>query len=132
MARTKRTAAKREAGPLRVPYEALKKRAKEDYGGEATGRLIMDLVRVALAYLKDEATPIELISRVPAKDYFSYALKTASEKPSSPINRDLFNPNFIDVETQWAAWEVGKPSMGLATLIDTMGTRTLCVKWAMW
>lgn len=122
MARTKRASLKREAGPLRAPFEALKASAKGDCLGESTGRLILELVRVSLTYLKNEAEPIDLISRVPGKDYFSYTLKSASDKPSSPINRAFFNPNLGTIEAQWAAWEVGKPTKGLTNLIYTMAS----------
>ena len=125
MARNKGPSVRREAGPLRVPYEALKKLTKKgDYVGVELAALIMDLVRVSLTYLQEKATPIALISKVPEKDYFSFALKSVPDKLSSPINRALFNPDFAKIQANWTAWEVGKPTSELPTLIYTMGSRS--------
>lgn len=112
----------REAGPLRAPYLNLKKLAKRDYGGAETGEQIIDLVRVSLTYLAEMAAPIDLISKVPGKNYFAFASKAGQSGTSSPINRDLFNPDHAAIEAGWRAWRVGNPPMGLSTLIYTMAS----------
>lgn len=122
VARKKRIDSDQEANPLRVPYERLKKIAASDFGGEATSNQIIELVRISLTFLNEMALPIELISKVPGKEYISYSLKTGPSKLSSPINKALFNPNTRIIESEWKSWKVGESPMGLAVLTYTMAT----------
>ena len=65
----------RPAGPLRTPYEALKRAALDNLGSRNTSSLIIDLVSICFEYLQTECTVVTLNPRVTDKRYFSFASK---------------------------------------------------------
>jgi hypothetical protein len=97
----------RDAGPLREPYEELKRLARSDCRSRATSDQIMRLVSTSLTFLNEMCDPVDLISLVPGKQYISYALKTDPRKLSRPINRALFNPDLASIEAAWNSWGGG-------------------------
>jgi len=91
----------RPAGPLREPYLALTKLAKVDLGGSATSKQLLDLVRISLHFLAVECIPVDLISSVTGKSYFSFALKSNPNLLSRPINKAFFIPSDKTIARQW-------------------------------
>ena len=110
----------RESGPLREPYERLKKLAAEDFGGRETADQIIHLVRISMTFLNEMAVPVPLISKVPGKNYIAFALKSDPEKLSRPINRDLFISDLATIDAQWKAWKIDCASVPLSTLTYTL------------
>lgn len=113
----------RPAGPLREPYNALKKAGKLNLADSTTSARLLDLVRISLDFLNAECFAVDLISRVTGKTYFAYALKSSPKLLSRPINKDLFLSTTATVEHDWIAWEK-KPSTRkvIEPLIYTMAS----------
>ncbi len=99
--------AHRPAGPLSDPYMGLKKAAKNDMGGSTTSTKLLEVIGISLDFLNNECIPVELISMVPGKTYFSYALKSHKKLLSRPINKDLFSKKET-VFKNWSALEKGR------------------------
>lgn len=97
----------RPAGPLRDPYLALTRLAKNDLGTAATSRQLLDLVLVSLRFLASKCISVDLISCVPGKDYFSFALKSNPKLLSRPINKKFFLPSERTIAQQWSQLEAG-------------------------
>src|SRR5437763_1649482 len=99
--------AHRPTGPLREPYESLKKSALADIRSAETSHRVLDLISICLDYLADECQDIELISEVTGKRYFSFAQRTSRHLLSRPINRALFEPDRRTIKTLWQSWAAG-------------------------
>src|SRR3990167_470156 len=97
----------RPAGPLREPYLALTRLAKNDLGTAATSRQLLDLVLVSLRFIASKCITVDLISCVPGKDYFSFALKSNPKMLSRPINKKFFLPSERTIAQQWRQLEAG-------------------------
>jgi len=91
----------RSAGPLTAPYLKLKAEAHHDLGSTATNDAIIQLVLIALHFLSSDCSTVPLKSRVPGKQYHSYALKTNTSAISRPVNESLFEPAESVISTQW-------------------------------
>jgi hypothetical protein len=113
----------RPAGPLSEPYKRLHLAAKADLkSGETSARLI-DLILTSLGFLSTQCKIVDLGSRVPGKDYFSFATKEEPGALSRPVNRSLFLAKQADVADQWKQWAAGgHKGKGTERLSYTMGT----------
>lgn len=107
---------------LRTPYLRLKALVGDDYGSQAAAEQVLALVRVSLTFLVQWATRVDLVSRVPGKQYISYALISDPGKLSSPINVALFNPDVAAIESLWKAWNGVDAIPGLGVLTYTMAS----------
>lgn len=111
----------RPSGPLQDPYIRLKLVASQDLASPATSDALLSLVSVSLNFLVSDCAPVPLISLVPGKQYYSYALKENPTALSRPVNEALFEPVETVIRHQWANPE-GLKSGQLARLSYTMGT----------
>lgn len=86
---------------LRVAYEMAKQSCHADWKGQRAGKAILNLTTISLNFLIKQCQQIELVSRVPGKQYLSY--KKASTV-ARPANRDLFLPDPNAISKYWEKW----------------------------
>lgn len=111
----------RPANPLQTPYLNLKLVATRNLKGPKTAAAINTLVSTALIFLERQCEQVELVSHVPGKVYFAYALKSAPHMISRPVNEALFEPDSQVISRQWTD-PSGLSEESLARLSYTMGT----------
>ena len=75
-------------------YELIKKKTSQDAQSAEVSQLIIDLTQASLSFLSSSCTQVPLISKVPGKQYFSFALRKKTTKISRPVNRQLFDLGF--------------------------------------
>ena len=97
----------RDMGVLRVPYEKLKKLARESLGSEVVSEQILELVLTSLRFLQEECSATALISRTPQKTFLAYARKLTPDQLSRPINAGLFRASPDVIAKQWHDWTSG-------------------------
>lgn len=107
--------------PLEAPYLNLKLAARHNLGGPGTAAAIDALVTTSLRFLDSQCGRVELLSRVPGKSYFAYALKSAPRMISRPVNEALLEPDPKVISRQWAD-QSGLSEKLLARLSYTVGT----------
>ncbi len=105
---------------MREPYIQLEAAASKDLKSDETRDRIGDLVSVSLDFLMSGCAPVDFVSCVARKAYFSYALKSRDELLSRPVHRELFIPDRKAVARLWKAWAAGKATT--APLGYTVGT----------
>ena len=86
---------------LRVEYEKVKMACRADYKSIKATKTILELVAVALAFLKRSCKPISLVSRVSGKDYFTF---TNGSIIARPANRALFIASIRTIKVLWKDW----------------------------
>ena len=117
----RRATARRSSGPLRAPYDALSIAAARNLRGEETREAILALTTVALKFLGKECVVVPLLSKVPGKQYYSYALHRTKTAYSRPVNKALFEASPSVVAKGWEDFGSLKPNK-LKRLLYTMGT----------
>ncbi|MEE8113724.1 MAG: hypothetical protein V3U06_04775 [Candidatus Binatia bacterium] len=75
---------------LSTNYELLKKRAALDSQSLDVAQLLVQVVKIALDFLTSRCIRVTLVSKVPGKAYFSFAIRGKSAKLSRAVNEDLF------------------------------------------
>lgn len=111
----------RAAGPLNDPYLRLKLLASQDLSSKDTADALMSLVSVSLEFLNSECISVPLISHVPNKSYFSFALKKNKSAISRPVNEAQFEPDASTLRRHWSNPQ-RLSSKELTRLSYTMGT----------
>lgn len=112
----------RTSGPLSEPYLQLKSLASLDLSSVSTSNALLSLIAVSLNFLNsNKCVRIPLISRVPNKKYYSFALKENKSAISRPINEAQFESNISIIEKHWNDTQKLN-SIDLAKLSYTMGT----------
>lgn len=86
---------------LRTEYEKVKEYCSADRKGERTGEAIFELVSTSLTFLLGQCAPIDLVSRVPGKRYFTYKKNNVVARPA---NKELFIPSLAEVGKLWLKW----------------------------
>jgi hypothetical protein len=81
----------------------------------------MSLVSVSLEFLASNCISIPLVSRVPNKSYYSFALKKNKTAISRPVNEAQFEPDATILRKHWSNPK-GLTSDELTRLSYTMGT----------
>jgi hypothetical protein len=76
---------------LSKTYELLKKETAADAQSAKVAKLLVQLVTAALDFLALRCVSVPLTSKVPAKTYFSFAVRGKSGKISRPVNKSLFD-----------------------------------------
>jgi len=71
-------------------YEVLKKKAAQDVKSDEVAGLIVQLTTGALDFLSS-CTEVALVSKVPDKRYFSFAMSGKKQKLSRAVNQSLFD-----------------------------------------
>jgi len=88
-------------------YIGVKLACARSYLGKAAGEAIWLLAQSSLRFLAEQCEPVDLISRVSGKEYFSYVRRGHTKVIARPANRAFFVPDLSDVAKQWAAWQKG-------------------------
>lgn len=87
---------------LRDAYNAVRLASTNDWSRKPTGDAIIQLAVASLHYLDAYGTLIDLVSRVPGKEYVSYRL---GDVVARPANKRLFMPDVAEIRSLWETWE---------------------------
>ncbi len=88
-------------------YVAAKLACANSYMSPETGEAIWQLAESSLRFLGSNCVPVDLVSRVSGKEYFSYARKGRPGVVARPANRKFFVPDLTRLSRMWAAWPKG-------------------------
>jgi len=86
---------------LRVDYAKVKAACDADYTSTRSGNAILEIVKVSLDFLITQCTAIDLVSKVPGKEYFTYSKNGVVARPA---NKGLFLPDRKAIEDLWQKW----------------------------
>lgn len=86
---------------LRTEYDEAKQLCSADSKSLEAGEAILRLAIVSLKFLVKKCQPIDLVSRVPGKQYFSFKKTNVVARPA---NRGLFLPDPNAVARLWKKW----------------------------
>lgn len=86
---------------LRVEYEEAKQQCGADSKGDEAGEAILRLAKSSLKFLVTKCKPIDLVSRVPGKQYFSFKKSNVIARPA---NRELFIADARVISRLWKQW----------------------------
>lgn len=86
---------------LRTEYTKVKQLCSADWKSKQAGDAILELVTVSLRFLVDQCQPIDLISKVPGKHYFTF---TKSNIVARPANKQFFLGDPAAITKLWKQW----------------------------
>jgi hypothetical protein len=86
---------------LRAEYEDAKKMCRADSKSVEAGDAILHLAMISLKFLVEKCKPIDLVTRVPGKHYFSFKKASVIARPA---NRDLFIADPSAIAQLWKKW----------------------------
>lgn len=86
---------------LRAEYEEVKQQCGADSKSTETGEAILRLATISLKFLVTKCKPIDLVSRVPGKHYFSFKRANVIARPA---NKDLFIADSGAITRLWRQW----------------------------
>jgi len=92
---------------MREEYVKVKKLCSSDFKSPSAGSAILEFVTVSLDFLNSQCQPIELLSKVPGKHYFTFGKGNVIARPA---NRALFLTDLVLVSSLWRRWLDGKIS----------------------
>jgi hypothetical protein len=87
---------------LRAEYEDAKRQCGTDAKSTAAGRAILHLALTSLTFLVKKCRPIDLVSRVPGKEYFSFKKANVVARPA---NKKFFLPDPGAISRLWKKWQ---------------------------
>jgi hypothetical protein len=87
---------------LRRAYVATKKTCKNDWASEAAGTSILSLAALSLRFLASQSRVVNLVSRVPGKQYVSYKRRGIVARPA---NERFFIRSVRRVRRLWSDWQ---------------------------
>ena len=86
---------------LRTDYEEVKRQCVADSKGADAGEAILRLATISLKFLIKKCKPINLVSCVPGKQYFSFKKTNVIARPA---NRELFVADPGAIARLWKKW----------------------------
>ncbi|MFC1799299.1 hypothetical protein ACFL2Z_00090 [Candidatus Eisenbacteria bacterium] len=86
---------------IRDAYENAKRACKADLTSREAGDAIVNLATLSLRFLEAQATLIDLVSRVPGKEYVTYKRNSVVARPA---NKRFFLRNEREVLALWESW----------------------------
>lgn len=86
---------------LKRKYETVKAASNADLKSKQTGRSILDLARRSLEFLVGKCTTVELVSKVPGKEYFTFGRKGIVARPA---NKCFFLTDVDRLLQLWKDW----------------------------
>lgn len=86
---------------LRTEYEKVKQLCATDFKSTQAGEAIFALATISLRFLVGKCKPVDLVSRVPGKEYFSFKKGGIVARPA---NKALFVTNLKDMVRLWKRW----------------------------
>jgi hypothetical protein len=89
---------------LHTAYEQVKTIVKRDAMAGESAQAIYNLVMLSLTFLQAECVVVNLISKVPTKEYVSYARPDINNVLSRPANNHFFTHDATYIGDQWDRW----------------------------
>jgi hypothetical protein len=86
---------------LRAEYAKVKHLCSDDSKSARAGEAILDLATISLRFLVEKCKPVELVSKVPGKKYFSFKKANVIARPA---NKEFFVPNPKEITRLWKKW----------------------------
>lgn len=86
---------------IRTEYEEAKEFCSTDSKSAKAGEAILRLAAISLKFLTKKCQLIDLVSRVPGKQYFSFKKANVVARPA---NRELFIPDPDAITRLWKQW----------------------------
>lgn len=99
--------AMRETFGVHEAYERVKAAARGDLRSPALAGAITELVTLSLVFLTTECERVDLVSRVPGKEYFSFGREGLVARPA---NARWFIADAERVNALWVEWDAGSIS----------------------
>ena len=98
------------ANPIDAAYEEVKAACAVSYLSPSTGASIWRLAEIASRFLATKCDLVELVSRVPGKDYISFSRRDNSNIVARAANRLHFITDPAELAKCWRAWSAGNIS----------------------
>lgn len=92
------------ASILKKAYEEVKRQVGADLKSAETSEAILQLATVSLGFLVNECQQVDLVSRVPDKQYLSFR---KSDVVARPANKDFFLAEPETISQLWGEWLEG-------------------------
>lgn len=86
-------------------YQATKTACQHDWRSQAAGNAVRDLALISMRFLTSQCKRIDLISKVPGKEYMAFTYKSIVSRPA---NRDFFVEDGDYVRREWQNWLDGR------------------------
>lgn len=86
---------------LRKEYETTKRLCRVDCRSAQAGEAILKLASVSLRFLASRCQTVDLVSKVPGKQYFSFK---RGKVVARPANRQYFVPGVSAIKRLWKKW----------------------------
>lgn len=93
---------------IHAAYTATKEACTQSYVSRSTGAAIKRLAEISSLFLAKECKLVNLVSRVPNKEYISFARKDNARIVTRPANRQFFVQDPAVVARYWNSWEENK------------------------
>ncbi len=93
---------------LGEPYRQLQILAAADLKSAATSDQILKLALVALTFLNNECSRVDLVSCVGGKQYWAYHVNRTPNLLSRPINAGLWESDEQEISEGWRKWRAGE------------------------
>lgn len=103
---------------LKRKYDTVKSESRADLKGKKTGKAIFDLAKSSLEFLVGKCSTVELVSKVPGKEYYTFGRKSVVARP---VNKRLFLTDIDRFSQLWKDWLASDiQSHDLAMLVYTV------------
>jgi hypothetical protein len=89
-------------------YKSVKCLCAADLASDKAGEAILALSTLSLQFLTSACARVDLVSKVPGKQYFAFGKRNGRGAVSRPANVQSFVTDTKDVAKQWRAWAKGK------------------------
>ena len=86
---------------LRAEYAKVKQLCGADFKSPQAGEAILNLAIISIRFLVEKCKRVDLISKVPGKQYFSFK---KAKVVARPANKDFFVPDFKEITRLWRKW----------------------------
>ena len=86
---------------LKQKYDIVKAESRTDLKGKKTGESIYDLAKSSLEFLVEKCNTVELVSKVPRKEYYTFSRKGVIARP---VNKPLFLTDIDRFSQLWKDW----------------------------
>jgi hypothetical protein len=90
---------------IRAAYETVKAHCRADWQCSELSDAILALASLSLTFLTSRCAQVDLVSRVPGKQYFGFVREDDRKTVSRPVNGEMFILDPSAVAAQWRNWE---------------------------
>jgi hypothetical protein len=89
---------------IRERYKKAKNTCAQNYGAIESSTAILNLALLSLRFLVSKCRTVQLVSRVPNKQYIGFVQKNNPTIISRPANKNIFLADVVKVEKYWKSW----------------------------